>query len=144
VRRILVIALIVGAALLSTAGTSQAAARWPARCSNFKCVNAHLNALHSYDLTVKKQLANLSWVNRCINTSFPVTQYPSYLYDDGFGGYFDTSGLDYTGSGDSIDYWVLANIPGTCGSSVFNRHVSTRMTIGGRSFRVAPPSPSRH
>lgn len=144
-RKLIVVALLASALLVvANAGTASASVRWPARCTNFKCVNAHMNALHAYDLTVKKKLASLAWVNPCLNTAFPVTQYPSYLYDDGAGGAFDTTGLDYTASGDSIDYWAWATTPGTCGSSVTARHVSGRMTIGGHSFRVLPPTPSLH
>jgi hypothetical protein len=105
VRRILVIALIVGAALLSTAGTSQAAARWPARCSNFKCVNAHLNALH-------KSVQSINSFLNCFRIT-PTTEYGNFLSDDGVN---STTGLDFTATGDSIDFWMLGINPGTCGT----------------------------
>lgn len=105
-RRILVIALIVGAALLSTAGTSQARTRWPARCSNFKCVNAHLNALH-------KSVQNITGFLNCFRIE-PTTEYGDFLLDDGV---TSTTGLDFTASGDSVDFWMLGIIPGKCGTS---------------------------
>jgi hypothetical protein len=106
VRRILVIALIVGAALLSTAGTSQAA-RWPARCSNFKCVNAHLNALH-------KSVRNINGFLGCLDIK-PATAYTNFLSDDSV---TSRTGLDFTASGDTIDFWLLGVDPGTCGTPV--------------------------
>src|SRR6476660_6316888 len=93
VRRILVLALIVGAALLSTAGTSQAAARWPARCSNFKCVNAHLNALHTQNVAAKKSIDNIEGFLTCLDFA-PTTQYPGFFADDGAGGVLERTALD--------------------------------------------------
>ena len=122
-RRTLVIALIVGAALLSTAGTSQAAARWPARCSNFKCVNAHLNALHK---SVKKVNSNLNTFLGCVVLG-PITQYANFLSDDGV---TSRTGLDVTATGDPIDVWLLGVAPGTCGFA------TTAIKIGKTPFRA--------
>ncbi len=130
---IVLVAAFTGAVFASTA-TAQART-WPAHCTSWKCVNAHLNALHANDQVANKKLANLAWVNVCFNTSFPVTEYPAYLYDDGASGFFDTTAVDYTNSGDGIDYWVIANTPGTCGSSVSNVK-SGRVSMGGHSFAV--------
>ena len=120
-RRTLVIALIVGAALLSTAGTSQAAARWPARCSNFKCVNAHLNALHK---SVQKVNSNLNGFLSCLVFG-SVTEYGNFLSDDGV---TSRTGLDATATGDSIDVWLLGVAPGTCGFP------TTAIKVGKRPF----------
>ena len=47
-RRFIMVTLVIAAfAVVSTAGTANASTKWPARCSNFKCVNAHLNAVHT-------------------------------------------------------------------------------------------------
>jgi hypothetical protein len=123
VRRILVLALIVGAALLSTAGTSQAATRWPARCSNFKCVNAHLNALHTAQ---KKTAANLNGFLGCVVLG-PITQYANFLSDDGV---TSRTGLDATATGDPIDVWLLGIAPGTCGFG------TTASKVGKMPFRA--------
>ncbi len=143
-RRLLVIAAIVGAVLLSTAGTSQAATTWPAKCSSFKCVNAHLNALHSAQQTINKKLKSLAWVNVCLDTPIPITQYPGYLYDDGAGGSFDTTALDGTASGDSVDYWLWATTPGNCGSPLTVLRPGQPLVFGGRTFTAPSRLSSRH
>lgn len=139
--------LLLSAVLVLLAGfsstTANASVRWPAGCSSWKCVNAHLNALHSNDLAVKTKLASLAWVN-CYNTSFPLTEYPAYLYDNGAGGYFDTTAVDYTSSGDGIDYWVLANTPGTCGSSVTALKSGSKWSAYGHTFTVGAPRGLQH
>jgi len=108
-RRLVVVALLASAFLvIASAGSANAAARWPARCSNFKCVNAHLNALHAAQ---KKTQANLNSFLGCIGLA-PMTEYFNYLADDGV---TSRSALDYTASGDSIDAWVVGVPGGTCG-----------------------------
>jgi hypothetical protein len=102
-RRILIIGLVSAAVFLGTAGTSQAAT-WPAKCHNFKCVNAHLNTLH-------KQVKNVQGFLNCFTVA-PATEYGDFLLDDGV---TSTTGLDFTGTGDTIDFWLLGINPGTCG-----------------------------
>src|SRR4029078_7465716 len=82
--------------------------KWPARCSNFKCVNAHLNALHAAQ---KKTQANLNGFLNCIGLA-PMTESSHSQGDDGVTSLF---ALDYTASGDSIDAWVVGIPGGTCG-----------------------------
>ena len=108
-RRLVVVALLVSAFMvIASAGTANASVRWPARCSNFKCVNAHLNALHTAQ---KKAAANFNGFISCLD-GWDVTEYPGYLADDGV---TSITGLDYTASGDSIDTWMLGIDGGTCG-----------------------------
>lgn len=115
-RRVIIVAAIAMAALLSMAAPSHASTSWPAKCHNFKCVNAHLNALHK---AVKAQTANLKgfeanfegFIN-CL-TIDPYTQYPNFLADDGV---TSISGLDFTASGDTVDVWSVEIPPGTCGT----------------------------
>ena len=128
-RRILVIALISGAALLSTAGTSQAAARWPAKCSNFKCVNAHLNALHKSVQNINKSVQNINGTLSCLNVLAPFTEYGNFLSDDGVN---STFGLDFTATGDSVDVWMLGIAPGTCGTSTTAIKVGKVPLLGRR------------
>jgi hypothetical protein len=108
-RRLVVIVLIVAVAgIASSAGTAHAAARWPARCSNFKCVNAHLNALHKQ---VKAANATLNGFLNCLVVG-PITEYTNFLANDNT---TSISALDNTHSGDSIDVWLAGFLPGTCG-----------------------------
>jgi hypothetical protein len=108
-RRLVVVALLVSAFIvIASAGTANASVKWPARCSNFKCVNAHLNALHAAQ---KKTQANLNGFFNCIGLA-PMSEYSSYLADDGV---TSLVALDYTASGDSIDAWVVGIPGGTCG-----------------------------
>jgi hypothetical protein len=74
------VTLVIAAfAVVSTAGTALASTKWPARCSNFKCVNAHLNAVHT---TLKKFQANVNGFFNCLD-AFPITEYSNFLSDDG-------------------------------------------------------------
>jgi hypothetical protein len=137
VRRTLVIAVIVAAALVMTASSAQASTRWPARCSSWKCVNAHLNALHTQQAAVKKGLSKLSWVNPCLQNVIPMTDFNGYLFDDGAGGAFDTTAFDYTQSGDVADFWMLTVEP-ACAPATAPRPV-----LGRHTFHVLPrPTPS--
>ena len=136
VRRTLVIAVIVAAALSMSASSAQASTRWPARCTSWKCVNAHMNALHTQQTALKKGLNSLSWVNPCLTTIIPMTQFGGYLSDNGAGGSFDTTAFDYTLSGDVADFWLLAVDP-SCAPA------TARPVIGGHTFHVLPrPTPS--
>lgn len=55
----LVVILALGAAFaFAAAGTAQASVGWPAKCSNFKCVNAHLNQLHKQAASLKARVVN--------------------------------------------------------------------------------------
>jgi len=109
-RRFIMVTLVIAAfAVVSTAGTANASTKWPARCSNFKCVNAHLNALHTAQ---KKAAANFSGFLSCLDT-WPITGYSGYLADDGV---TSITALDYTASGDTIDTWVLGIDGGVCGA----------------------------
>jgi hypothetical protein len=87
---------------------SNASTRWPARCSNFKCVNAHLNAVHT---SLKKFQANVNGFFNCLD-AFPITEYSDFLSDDGI---TPRAGLDFTASGDSIQGWFLDIDGDTCG-----------------------------
>jgi hypothetical protein len=136
VRRTLVIAAIVAAALVISAGSAQASTKWPARCGSWKCVNAHLNALHTQQTALKKGLSNLSWVNPCLDNIIPMTDFNGYLFDDGAGGSFDTTAFDYTLSGEVADFWMLTVDP-TCAPP------TARPVIGRHTFHVLPrPAPS--
>jgi hypothetical protein len=108
-RRFIVAALLVGAFLaVAGAGTANAATRWPARCTNFKCVNAHLNQLHSQ---IKQTRATLNGFLNC-TSAFPATEYSDYLASDGT---TSITALDYTASGDSVDAWLVGIPGGKCG-----------------------------
>ena len=108
-RKLILTALLIGALLVvASAGTASASVKWPARCTNFKCVNAHLNALHT---SQKKATANFNGFLNCLDL-WDVTQYGNFLLDDGV---TSVTGLDYTGSGDSIDTWMLGIDGGVCG-----------------------------
>ena len=108
-RRLVVVALLVSAFMvIASAGTANASVRWPARCSNFKCVNAHLNALHTAQ---KNTQANLNGFLNCIGLA-PMSEYSNYLADDGV---TSLNAMDYTASGDSIDAWIIGIPGGTCG-----------------------------
>jgi hypothetical protein len=108
-RRFVVVALLASAFLvIASAGTANASVRWPARCSNFKCVNAHLNALHAAQ---KKTAANLNTFLGCIGLA-PTTQYTGYRATDGVS---TLDALNYTLSGDPIDAWIIGIPGGTCG-----------------------------
>ena len=108
-RRFIMVTLVIAAfAVVSTAGTANASTRWPARCSNFKCVNAHLNAVHT---SLKKFEANVNGFFNCLD-AFPITEYSNFLSDDGT---TSRTGLDVTASGDSIQGWALDIDGGTCG-----------------------------
>ena len=75
-RRFIMVTLVIAAfAVVSTAGTANASTRWPARCSNFKCVNAHLNAVHT---SLKKFEANVNGFFNCLD-AFPITEYSDFL-----------------------------------------------------------------
>ncbi len=109
-RRFIMVTLVIAAfAVVSTAGTANASTKWPARCSNFKCVNAHLNQIHAQQ---KKAAANFSGFLSCLDT-WPITGYSGYLADDGV---TSITALDYTASGDTIDTWVLGIDGGVCGA----------------------------
>ena len=108
-RRFIMVTLVIAAfAVVSTAGTANASTKWPARCSNFKCVNAHLNAVHT---TLKKFQANVNGFFNCLD-AFPITEYSNFLSDDGT---TPRAGLDITASGDPIQGWFLDIDGGTCG-----------------------------
>jgi hypothetical protein len=108
-RRLVMVTLVIAAfAVVSTAGTANAATRWPARCSNFKCVNAHLNALHTAQ---KKTQANLNGFLNCIGLA-PMSEYTGYAATDGV---TTLNAMDYTASGDPIDAWIIGIPGGTCG-----------------------------
>jgi hypothetical protein len=128
-RRFIMVTLVIAAfAVVSTAGTANASTRWPARCSNFKCVNAHLNAVHT---SLKKFEANVNGFFNCLD-AFPVTQYSDFS-----NGVTTRTGLDITASGDAIDGWFLDIDGGTCGfpgvAAVAGRSHSS--TPGSLSFR---------
>jgi hypothetical protein len=54
-RTVVVLAMLVMAfTVLAAAGPAQAATRWPARCTNFRCVNAHLNNLNKRTSALKQ------------------------------------------------------------------------------------------
>jgi hypothetical protein len=109
-RRLVVVALLASAFLvIASAGTANASVKWPARCTNFKCVNAHLNQIHSAQ---KKAAANFNGFLNCLDT-WPITGYGGYLADDGV---TSTTAIDYTSSGDTIDTWVLGIDGGVCGA----------------------------
>lgn len=116
-RRLIMVTLVIAAfAVVSSAGTANASTRWPARCSNFKCVNAHLNAVHT---SLKKFEANVNGFLNCFVID-PATEYGNFMSDDGVN---STFGLDFTASGDTVDLWMLGVDPGTCGTPTTARKV---------------------
>jgi hypothetical protein len=131
-RRLVVVMAVLALATLVGSSRAEASVSWPANCTNFKCVNAHLNALHTQNVALKAGLAKLSWVNPCLDSLVPITAYPSYLYDDGFGGSFDTTALDYTIAGEVPDYWVSVVNP-SCAPA------TARLSLGAHVFHVAAP-----
>ena len=58
-RRLLVVmaTLVVALSALAAAGPAQASTHWPASCTNFKCVNAHLNDLNKRSKAMKARVA---------------------------------------------------------------------------------------
>jgi hypothetical protein len=85
VRKLTVLAAVVsGAVVLATgAGTASATVTWPAKCTNWTCVNAHLNALHAVDqaqavtnknqnLKLKRVLPLFTYLDTCLG-EFPAT-----------------------------------------------------------------------
>jgi hypothetical protein len=110
-RRLVVAIVVLAIAALAASSKAEASVTWPARCTNFKCVNAHLNALHTKDVALSKGLNALSWVNPCLDNIAPITQFTGYFADDGAGGTITTTALDYTASGDVPDYWLLVVDP---------------------------------
>ena len=126
-RRFIMVTLVIAAfAVVSTAGTANASTKWPARCSNFKCVNAHLNAVHT---SLKKFQANVNGFFNCLD-AFPITEYSNFLSDDGI---TSRLGLDVTASGDSIQGWFLDIDGGTCG-------IPGVAALAGRTPSLAPHS----
>lgn len=57
-RRTLIVLAVVVAGSVVAASSAQAATRWPAKCKNMKCVNAHLNNLHAQSVKLKNRVAN--------------------------------------------------------------------------------------
>ena len=139
---VIIAILATTVAMMVATSTADAAVKWPARCTTFKCVNAHLNAMHATDLTQYTRLANLAWVNQCLKSAIPLTQYGGYIADDGAGGVFDTTAFDRTGSGDLVDEWVPVIDPGTCGLGGVAARTAT--SSNGHTFSVAPAPPSGH
>jgi len=113
VRRIIAIVLIIAvAAFVARADTAHAAVRWPANCHNFKCVNAHLNALHKANRGVK---AKLNHFLNCV-VEQPFTQYYDYQANDGVS---SRGAVANTRVDTSIDIWLVGMLPGTCGLGVY-------------------------
>ena len=79
-RRFIMVTLVIAAfAVVSTAGTANASTKWPARCSNFKCVErAPERGAHE----PQEVQANVNGFFNCLD-AFPITEYSNFLSDDG-------------------------------------------------------------
>jgi hypothetical protein len=92
-KRVGIIALVM-LALGTGATAAQASATWPAHCRNFKCVNAHLNALHQQALKANR-VALVNYLHTC-GVEFPQT--------------LDSSDYFFlTPSGSTPDVWTLGD-----------------------------------
>jgi hypothetical protein len=149
-RLILVLAVFFGFAS-SMALPVQAAVTWPATCSTFKCVNAHMNALHSTQVAQRKTISSLSTKlssTRTLLLSFlgcmseaAVTEYSDFFVDDGAGGSTLGTGLDFSaGSGVQPDTWVMFD---SCNTGVA-RPVASAAIPALRLPRVALGDPLGH
>jgi hypothetical protein len=126
--RIGMIAVIASTTLgVAGAATAQAGPHWPAACKTFRCVNAHLNALHTQTLALQaidkrqnKTINQLISFDNSVGSAFdcfaeyPVSVDPStYLF--------------VTAAGNTPAAWTLAD---SCDTSPATK---TRAPFGGAS-----------
>ena len=120
------IAAVIAPALALAAGaatTADAAVKWPAACTTMSCVNSHLNAVHTAQVsqntritTLQVKVNALQAVINCLAEA-PVTQYgdpagsagywftSSEFVDDGFA----TSAMDFTAEGDPVSVFMIVD-----------------------------------
>ncbi len=79
-----------------------------ANCRTVGCFNTQINKLKRQVRTLTQQVAGLQQrVYSCENTLVPVTEYGGYAYN--LVDPFETTALDVTDPGDSVDAWLVAN-----------------------------------
>jgi hypothetical protein len=123
-------AVLLGAMLVALgvgASTANAATvRWPAHCSNFKCVNKHLNQLHAQFLALKAWKQSTK-VQHAVSIG-------SYLFTCGveFPESLDLSTGDFfpTPTGNTPDVWALGD---GCNTSP-----AVQPRASGHHVRLAP------
>jgi hypothetical protein len=115
-RKLVVVAVVSLAVAGGVAGTADSAVTWPARCHNFRCVNSHMNQLHSQFVRFKRS------TNAFLNceADLPLSQYGdsagTFGYEfsnDGVSTIFTTA-LDVTTSGDDVGAWFIID---TCNTT---------------------------
>ena len=120
------IAALIALALALAAGsttTADAAVKWPAACTTMSCVNSHLNAVHTAQVSQNTRISTLQTKVNALESALnclaeaPVTQYgdpagsfgywytSSGLVDDGF----PTSGMDFTTEGDPVSVFMIVD-----------------------------------
>ena len=115
-RKLVMVAVVSLAVAGGVAGTADSAVTWPARCHTFRCVNAHMNQLHSQLVAFKRSTnAFKSSTNAFLNCvdEVPLSQYGDFegtfgyeFSNDGVSTIF-TSALDVTTSGDDVGAWFI-------------------------------------
>jgi hypothetical protein len=118
-KRVGIIALVM-LALGAGATSARAGVKWPARCHNFKCVNAHLNALHQQALKANR-VALVNYLYQC------AIVFPQSL---------DSSDYFFlTPSGATPDVWALGD---GCNTDPASARRSTTSTASKRVEGVRP------
>jgi hypothetical protein len=133
-RRLVVVLAVLAMAALVASSKAEASVTWPARCTTFKCVNAHLNVLHSQTAALKTKVAQLTALDNCF-IIVGVTQFPDYLENDGV---TSITGLDYTLTGNAPDFWSLGINTGDCGTPTTASGIKTTARVSGASVTVLP------
>jgi hypothetical protein len=102
--------------------------KWPARCTTMKCVNRHLNQVHT--LAVNEN----NFLNKCL-WELPVTEYGDsssgafgYLYTNtgNPADAFPTTGFDYGTTGAIPSFWAFFDHCSRNTPAVATRHAVTR------------------
>ena len=152
---LLLVAVVVAAVFIGLATRPSVAHAGTIRCSTFRCANHYMNAQSAKIKTLQAQVAALQtkltstrtvlagFLN-CMN-EVPLTQYGDtggtfgYVFDDG--GTFDTTGLDFTQSGEIPDSWVMWD---QCNTSVASAPFRSPSGILVRPFSAHSAHPLMH
>ena len=113
-----IIGFLLGVVVVGSVTFASAASSTPQKVTSSTPVESQPKA--PAELVGKVRCRRLSCINRTLNLLLneiynceaitPVTQYYGYFYDDGGGGYFDTTALDYTESGDLADDFMIVYV----------------------------------
>jgi hypothetical protein len=129
-RKLIVILASVAALAIGAAAPSSAQA-----CRTVKCFNRTIGTLQAQVGVLTSQVQTL---NTCLKRS-AVTSYFGYDYQ-GFAN--DTTALDFTSPGDSVDAWMVAIQPGTCGTPSFRIAGSASSPRSGSALEPLQVNPS--